>query len=78
METLVRLPLLLPTPFKSCYYLVYQYMSTCMLYIYFAKCMLRLRRGCVSGFTVTNIRDDIMEGDDEYEWDKLDGWEELE
>ena len=40
--------------------------------------MLRLRRGCVSGFTVTNIRDDIKEGDDEYEWDKIDGYDELE
>ena len=37
-----------------------------------------LCRGCVSGFTVTNIQSDISEGDDEYEWDKIDGWEELE
>ena len=36
-------------------------------------------RGCVSGEQVLNIREAIAtDVEDEYDWDKLDGWEELE
>lgn len=38
----------------------------------------------MSGFTISNIRDTIKnddadgDGDDDYNWDAIDGWEELE
>lgn len=36
-------------------------------------------RGCVSGEQVTNMQNKIGKGSDgEYQWDMLDGWEELE
>ena len=34
-------------------------------------------RGCVSGFTVQNMHDNIKKGD-ELDWDMLDGYDELE
>jgi hypothetical protein len=37
-----------------------------------------LCRGCVSGAQISNIRDKIMMGDDEYRWDAIDGYDELE
>lgn len=35
-------------------------------------------RGCVSGDQIKNIRDTIGEGGDEYDWDMLDGYDDLE
>jgi hypothetical protein len=37
------------------------------------------RRGCVSGLVIKNIRDAISKGeDDDYAWDAIDGYDELE
>lgn len=35
-------------------------------------------RGCVSGAQIQNVRDAISNGDDEYRWDAIDGYDELE
>jgi hypothetical protein len=35
-------------------------------------------RGCVSGAQIQNVRDAISTGDDEYRWDAIDGYDELE
>ncbi len=39
----------------------------------------RIPRGCVSGHTITNLQEKIgKDAKGEYQWDFLDGWEELE
>ncbi|OTB17037.1 hypothetical protein K445DRAFT_287395 [Daldinia sp. EC12] len=34
--------------------------------------------GCVSGKTITNLQEKISSGDDEYQWDMIDGYDELD
>lgn len=37
-----------------------------------------IHRGCVSGLKVTNLQESISDGGDEYKWEMIDGWEDLE
>lgn len=34
--------------------------------------------GCVSGKKVANLQESLDDGDGTYDWDKLDGWDELQ
>ena len=36
-----------------------------------------LHRGCVSGHVIQNIRDKIGNGEGDYDWDAIDGYDEL-
>lgn len=37
-----------------------------------------ITRGCVSGHTIVNLREKIKDDKGEYQWDMIDGYDELE
>lgn len=66
MEALVRIP----TPTRTCHRL-----ASCLPFI---DAKLRvIRRGCVSGAQIENLREAIRTGDDEYDFDMIDGYDEM-